>query len=243
MRGCPPVVLWAWERPEDLGFIDTAKTGCAYLACRVTIEGKKVEILPRTQKLTVSPGTYVIAVVRVESSSSHPPLLCQRQLQEVSNAVISVAARKQIRAIQLDFDARQKERKFYRELLVEVRKNLPDHMPLTMTALASWCMHDNWLDGLPVDEVVPMLFRMGVDNQHVVNSLEQGDEIAAGLLQGSFGIATDEKTVWLQAGKAMAKMPGRAKRIYLFSPKSWSQSDALERISEVSSWLNGSQTR
>ena len=34
-------------------------------------------------------------------------------------------------------------------------------MPLTITALASWCDGDDWIDGLPVADASPMLFRMG----------------------------------------------------------------------------------
>ncbi|HET6861920.1 MAG TPA: hypothetical protein VFH91_02705, partial [Pyrinomonadaceae bacterium] len=32
MSRVPQTVVWAWERPEDLKFIDPAKIGVAYLA-------------------------------------------------------------------------------------------------------------------------------------------------------------------------------------------------------------------
>ena len=68
-------------------------------------------------------------------------------------------------AIQIDFDAADSERDVYRRLLARVRAVLPRTVPLSMTALASWCVGDTWLDGLPVDEAVPMLFRMGPINE------------------------------------------------------------------------------
>ncbi len=43
-----------------------------------------------------------------------------------------------------------------------------------MTALASWCAGDDWLRDLPVDEAVPMLFRMGVEKNLFQRRLETG---------------------------------------------------------------------
>ena len=44
---------------------------------------------------------------------------------------------------------------------VRVRRRLPRDLPLSMTALASWCAGDTWIEALPVDEAVPMLSRWG----------------------------------------------------------------------------------
>jgi len=40
-------------------------------------------------------------------------------------------------------------------------------MPLSITALASWCAGDPWITGLPIDEAVPMLFRLGPDTRNI----------------------------------------------------------------------------
>ena len=45
--------------------------------------------------------------------------------------------------------------------LAEIRRALPLHTRLSMTALASWCDTESCLDDAPVDETVPMLIRMG----------------------------------------------------------------------------------
>ena len=34
----PGLVLWAWERPEDLRFIDATSTGVAYLAATIELQ-------------------------------------------------------------------------------------------------------------------------------------------------------------------------------------------------------------
>ena len=51
-------------------------------------------------------------------------------------------------AIQIDFDATKSERSFYRELITDLRQRLPANVHLSITALASWCMDDDWLSDL-----------------------------------------------------------------------------------------------
>ncbi len=59
-------------------------------------------------------------------------------------------------------------------MLQDLRQKLPQQIPLSMTALASFCVGDRWLDDLPVDEAVPMIFRMGPDDQRIKNMLANG---------------------------------------------------------------------
>ncbi len=47
----PDKILWAWERPEDLRFIDTNKFGVAFLAQTLLLENDKVVFQPRRQVL------------------------------------------------------------------------------------------------------------------------------------------------------------------------------------------------
>ena len=49
----PRVILWAWERRENLNFIDPDRTGVAYLACTLDLYGNGVLNRPRFQPLTV----------------------------------------------------------------------------------------------------------------------------------------------------------------------------------------------
>jgi hypothetical protein len=45
-------VLWAWERPEDLSFIDSNKFGVAFLQAQtLTLQGDDVTFSPRHQPL------------------------------------------------------------------------------------------------------------------------------------------------------------------------------------------------
>ena len=38
----PPLVLWAWDRDDDLSFIDIRDTAVAYLAATVILRGETV---------------------------------------------------------------------------------------------------------------------------------------------------------------------------------------------------------
>src|SRR5580692_4407866 len=82
----PGLILWAWERPEDLRFIDPATTGVAYLAATATIRSDgAVHFRFRQQPLATPPGAIRIAVVRIES----PP---QYRFPEVDQVVDGLRA-------------------------------------------------------------------------------------------------------------------------------------------------------
>src|SRR5262249_668293 len=53
MNDLPRVFLWAWERPEDLRFIDLREVGVAFLAETVYLRGERVVVRPRMQSLSL----------------------------------------------------------------------------------------------------------------------------------------------------------------------------------------------
>lgn len=157
----PELILWAWERPEDLRFIDNKKVGVAVFSQLITINGKQIRVRPRQQPVLMPDGTYVISVTRIESDRRSNAIPDRAILDRVVEALIKDAAKAPM--IQIDFDARKNEREFYLELLRKVRARLPKEKKISVTALASWAVYDPWIpakDGL-VDEVVPMFFQMG----------------------------------------------------------------------------------
>jgi hypothetical protein len=220
----PTLVLWAWERPEDLRGLDSKKFAVAFLAQTLTLRGDAVIFKPRHQPLEVSPATKMMAVTRIESQkqTGERAALSDAQRQKLADLIMKTTTLGAVSAIQIDFDAAGSEREFYHSLLRDLRAKLPDNMPLSMTALASFCVGDRWLDDLPVDEAVPMIFRMGADDRVIRNMLASGDDFREPLCQKSYGIATDE-TVELKF------KTGR--RIYVFNSRSW-QSDDFDSISE-----------
>jgi len=211
----PRVMIWAWERPEKLDFIDPHEAGVAFLARTVGVRGEMVTIRPRMQPLVVAPGTAMMAVVRVESQDPKPGARIA-----VEHAILDATELHGVRALQIDYDARASERDFYRGVIQDLRRVLPASMPLSITALASWCEYDDWISGLPVTEAVPMLFRMGAE------PYRGASELRAGKCQSSIGISTDEPLA----------EPPRGRRVYIFHPRSWSREELRAAIQEVRRW-------
>src|SRR5204863_6494603 len=100
-----------------------------------------------------------------------------------------------VKAVQVDFDAVSSERAFYRELMNELKKQLPPETPLTMTSLASWCTGGAWFNDFPIDEAVPMVFRMGSDEEKIRNYLRNANDWREPLCRGSYGLSIDDPIV------------------------------------------------
>jgi len=197
----PRVMLWEWERPVDLRALPET-TGVAFLAQTLAIDGETSVRLPRRQPLRVSPRTPLMAVTRLEARLRLPA--SSAGIDAVADLVARTARLPQVQAVQIDFDATLSQREGYRRLLHAVRRALPPRVPLSMTALASWCMQDDWLDDRPIDEAVPMLFRMGRSEKPFAARMRT--MVRAPICRGAVGVSRDEP------------LPGgvSANRVYVF---------------------------
>jgi Protein of unknown function (DUF3142) len=199
LNGMPTRVLWAWEEPEDLHTLPTA-VGVAYLA-ETDILTDHIAVQPRRQPLSPAPGAPLIAVVRIETRAGFadtPAMrlaLAEHLAYYGTRRDIDASARGGVRALQIDFDATQSQQAFYRAVLEALRTQLPRTLPLSITALASWCGPHSWLHTLPIDEAVPMEFRMGGPR--------------------ALGLSTDEP--WPPSLAAL----NPSTRVYLFAPRPW----------------------
>lgn len=212
----PRTVVWAWERPEKLDFIDPREVGVAFLARTIYIRGGVVSVRPRLQPLVLAPETALMAVVRIESQGVQ-----SASRAEVEHEILEATELRGVRALQIDYDAKRSERDFYRELLVDLHRVLPSSMPLSMTALASWCESDNWIADLPVTEAVPMLFQMGAGEAY-----HPDEDFKPGVCRSSVGVSTDE---------TLPEFP-RGRRVYIFHPRSWSAAELHAAVHEVHRW-------
>jgi len=208
----PSTILWAWERPEKLDYLDSKKVSVAFLAKTIYLRADRVVSRPRLQPLAVPTEAAVIAVARIESERGEPPALSPQQMKDAAAEISELASLPNVVMVQVDFDATATERAFYRDLLTELRRKLPPSTLLSITALASWCKGDNWLDDLPIDEAVPMLFRMGIERKQFLSQLAAGGRFSAKPCQASAGVSTDE---------VFAQLPP-VQRLYVFNPESWS---------------------
>jgi len=212
----PGRVAWAWERPEDLRFLDPERDAVAVLVQTVRIDGAGIAVLGRRQPLVLPAGIAEVAVTRIEVEAGTE--LGGAAVEEAAEAIAATAG-DGAHEIQVDFDARRSERPFYAALLSALRRRLP-RTPISITALASWCLGDRWLDRAwggtpPIDDAVPMLFRMAADDRRVRAHLAAGGDFASPLCRQSVGLATDEPWPALPSGWA------RTRRLYLFHPRPW----------------------
>ena len=217
----PALIIWAWERPADLTFINPKKIAVAYLAKTVFLRDGRVVTKRRLQPLSLPNGTTVIPVIRLEADNKTSAQLTDEQAKEAAAEISQLASLPKVSMIQVDFDATTSQREFYRNLLTRLRKSLPPATKLSITALASWCQGDNWLSDLPIDEAVPMLFRMGIDRNAILSHLA-GKGFQATRCESSAGIALDEP---------IADLPA-VSRLYVFNPRSWNP-DAVNKVMEI----------
>ena len=256
----PAVIFWAWERPEDLRFLTPDQAGIAFLAKTIYLQPPPADptdsspsfiVRPRLQPLRISTGTPLIAVVRMEIPA--PPRLSSLQQNQsalhafaysdaqralLASEIAGTQSISGVSAIQIDFDAPSSAQPFYTALLQDVRSKLPPSLPLSITALASWCIGDPWLAQLPpatIDEAVPMLFRMGPDAGNVAKFLHSGGDFPVAACRGSLGLSTDEtlSNDLLTASSTFSTFDRREKRVYVFAPRSWTPSAAEKILQEL----------
>jgi hypothetical protein len=216
----PRLVLWAWERPEDLRFIDPATTGVAYLAATIGIQTDgSLRFHFRQQPLRLpAERTSQIAVVRIET----PAHYVLPDPAGMVHGLSRIVQREDLAALQIDFDARASERAFYRAILAGLRERTS--LPISITALASWCDSD-WQAGSPeLSEAVPMFFRMG-------NRERKDMSIRASACRGSIGLSTDEK--WPAHRPAGLLNPSR---VYVFNPHPWTKPDYDATVRQLDEW-------
>jgi hypothetical protein len=108
-------------------------------------------------------GRPSTALVHVQIDRGRPLAWTLAQRHEAAQAVLAFGQAAGADRLQVDFEVRRSEHGVLLDLLSDVRRGLPKTKQLSMTALASWCETETWLDAAPVDEIVPMLFRMGPD--------------------------------------------------------------------------------
>lgn len=223
-----PLTVWAWERPEDLRFLGQDAEVAAQMGF-IELSGDRLIVRGRRHPLQAAPGQVTTAVVHVQIDPRRPLAWKPERASQVAHAVLRLGRRTGVRRLQLDFEVRASERPILLSVLHEVRAGLPAGVELSMTALASWCQTEDWLADAPVDEVVPMLFRMGPAGERLKAGLAAGGDFANPACRTAVAVAADTPIARAPAGR----------RVYLFSPRSWTAAD-FERVKrEVTAWSGG----
>lgn len=212
----PPLMLWAWEAPQDLRTIDVNKTGVALLALTIAFHQSKIVYYLRKQPLYIPPDTYLIAVIHISNLPKN--MLMSNELAQYWAIQITKAYKKRAyNELQIDFDAVPSQQRFYQKLLIALRKELGEQTIISITALASWCTNDRWLRNanLPINYVVPMFFSLDTNQTRRARFIKSFDSHQlATYCHGPIGLTTNHD--W--------DVPIQTRQtVFIYNTGSWSQ--------------------
>lgn len=214
----PDYYLWAWRRTEDLSFINSNRIKAAIWTGTIHWDRDRLLVDYRLNPITYPAGTDVVAVSRLEITG----IPDHEATAEIARALLELGTTFDPVEYQIDFDARRSQRSFYARLLDEVRGRIRN-TALSITALASWCFYDAWIEGLPVDAVVPMIYRMGPEGDSIRERLVQDRSFPAAICRGNIGYSSDEP---------LAPVDG-VERVFLFHPQPWNEQRLVEMIEKT----------
>ena len=90
-RATPRLTLWAWERAEDLRFLNSDNVGVAFLAGSVYLAQEPV-VRPRLQPLRVGERTPITAVVRLEPTKNTPAVFSDEYRTKLAAQIVRLSA-------------------------------------------------------------------------------------------------------------------------------------------------------
>ena len=152
-----------------------------------------------------------MAVVRVEDDGRRPVSIDAERRAFLVERILEAAEIPGVEAVQIDFDSARSQRDAYADVLAQLRARLPARVRLSMTALASWCQFDRWVDASAVDDAVPMLFDMGREADDVRGWVER---------EGSLRSPRCAQNVGLMVGEPFV-VPRSARNVFVFNPQPW----------------------
>ncbi len=212
--------LWAWERREDLRFLEGAAgtdVGVAFLARTVSLGPRGLTVVPRRQPMLLPEGMKPKAVVRLtlpEGYLASREPLTPAETTELVRAILAPLGEAPSAGLQLDFDARASEETFRTELLRAIHAELRVRhleVPFGATALAARCMQSTRTPDPAEGEIVPMLFSLGPDAVNVRLGLQAW---------GDFPEARCRDAIGIMVGDPLPDF-ARGRTVYAFSRGPW----------------------
>jgi hypothetical protein len=92
------------------------------------------------------------------------------------------------------------------------------NLKVSITALASWCVDDGWIETLDIEYAVPMLYRMGDDAHKIMHSFSS--TLAWPVKKCQNNVAFEVQGTFIK--------PTRNAKVFLFNNKAWSEKDWLK---------------
>lgn len=184
----PPRMLWIWYPNPALKTSLPLDAGVAFIVASVYLAGSNDPVpFVRRAATALPPGAYRMGVIRIEHNRA---AFTARQRADAARIVAEAVRTTRVPAVQIDFDAPNSARPFYRALLRDIRQRIGPSVFLSITALASWCGENSWLAGVDADELVPMLFQTGRESAALLDRPRSGARFPFEGCLGSVGVST-----------------------------------------------------
>jgi hypothetical protein len=218
----PRLIIWSWDYPQDLSFIKPQEASVAYYGGTAYLRGGRAFFKARSKDLKVASGVLAYPVLRIESDGHTEA--SGELYEQIGRIVEELRSRHDAGIVQIDFDATESEWTFYRGLLSYLKSILPTGTELQITALASWCNEGSWLAKAPCDEKIAMLFSMGENAPNIPRAVQNTGK-------QSIGLSVSEPRLNQKLKRLNLFKDGR--KIYLFSPRPWTEKSWLAIKQEV----------
>lgn len=217
----PRTVIWSWEHSDDLAFIDASKAAVAFYAGTIVLGRDNATMHKRKNPIHINDQTVSFPAFRIETAHLDEAIT-DEAFARALEIIIPFVQSEKTGAVQIDFDATERDRKTYLKFLRDLRKRLPADTALSITALASWCLYDKWLQQAPIDETVAMMFSMGREKGEALTALKKMSLDSGAPCLQSLGISINEATTnaALEHNHCFTQAP----RVYVFSSLGWTQS-------------------
>ena len=152
-------IVWVWHDSDAPALLDGQEL--AVLQQHFVFDKAGTHLRQRMKPLHIRPGTRVTPVVHAQVATTEMPQLGKPQAQALLKAVLQAGQKSSSGWVQFDFEVPRQQRTFYLDLVRQMRTQLPAHIKLSVSALASWCFEEEFISQIAADEVVPMLFALG----------------------------------------------------------------------------------
>ena len=205
------LVLWSWQRKDDLSFVGKDVV-VAPLVASIFVDKNGVSIQPRTNVLRLAKKAQIIPVIRLEIPSE--TYVSNDQIDTIIHHVGSFIASCKTDTVQIDFDAAKSQRPLYKNILEKLHTALPN-IKISITALASWCVGDVWIDKLPITHAVPMLYNLGEHADDFKKYFKDNRQWRSKKCRGHIGF---------EQGDIFTKPP-RGWHVYVFNNNAWALKD------------------
>ena len=245
----PRIVLWSWEHNDDLRFVDTSKVAIAHFEGTIILGRETASIIKRRNLICLPASGFHFPVFRIElahrDEAAQPAAFARAETIILDHLIKSKPAgcrRSQLAAyepttVQIDFDAKQNDRASYLQFLQNLKAKLPRNTKLSVTALASWCLGDKWLQQAGVDETVAMLFSMGVGYEGALSAMSRMPLSNGGSAKQSIGISINEEKTNRRLKKlgilSSDMRASKFEHLYAFSSLGWTKRRYEKLIEEV----------